>query len=244
MPQYVGQQPWSDAAAYGAGLGQTLSRSMLQLPQERAQQAVQLGQLQQQQKQQQLIMLLAQARLAQQQQSAQSREGLEQKQGAYYDARTQALGQPKPTKEQPNKWVYDKNGDFFYNQATGEQKPNTIKPTGGLGQSGGGIPPAAQGADIKALGDTWQGLNRTAQYGMAHPEVQNPTNASYSQFSQATNMAPQILKLLMGLRGQQPMAAQPLQEAVTPGLGQSPTNQPPQAAPKVRRYNPATGQLE
>lgn len=79
MPNFVGYSPWSDAANYGQGLGQSLSAAMLQMPQQRAELAMRVQQLQreqayhQQQMQQMQMYRQQQNTLAQEKLTEQSR---------------------------------------------------------------------------------------------------------------------------------------------------------------------------
>lgn len=59
MSNYINNNTWNDAAAYGAGLGHTLGQAMIGMPQQRAQLAMQLAQQQQEQQRYQQNQALA-----------------------------------------------------------------------------------------------------------------------------------------------------------------------------------------
>ena len=61
---YVNYSPWTDAANYGRGLGESLGQAMIQMPQQRMQLAAQQHQAQQQQQMEMVKMALQQQQMA------------------------------------------------------------------------------------------------------------------------------------------------------------------------------------
>jgi hypothetical protein len=66
MPQdYVGYSPWTDAAAYGQGLGQSLGQALINMPQQRMQIAAGIAQMGARQAQQQQLLQMRQLQMEQ-----------------------------------------------------------------------------------------------------------------------------------------------------------------------------------
>lgn len=258
MPQYVSHSnPWSEAAVMGGELGNTLGGILAGMPQQRAALAIQLAQ--QKQEQQRAMMQFA-LQQKEQQQLGQYRDKelelheqeLKQNAEAHQlelqrlarqvtdaDARAKATaaGSFKPYKDPAT------GETFMYNDRTGEVKP--FKPVQALpdGQAGPPMPMtpsigaiAPQPAQMKAIGDMFGQFMKNQQYGMSHPEVQNPTNAAYPQFSQATNMVARLAPLLLGQLGGQ--------RGPTPTSIMSPAPAAPQGTNNVLNWDPSTGTLK
>ena len=188
----IGNSPWTDAANYGAGLGQSLSQALLQLPQQRAEQQIQLGQLGAQQKQQGIENYFRQMAAQQQAQQAQQLAAYRQAESTLAKARTEALQNPQ-AKPQGNKWIpaVDKatGQSFLLNETTGEHKPILLGGVGSPGTTPMATPSQVQ-QDTSLLKDNTSLVNTLGRL-TATPGIN--TNAP-TIWNAATNALPILLQ--------------------------------------------------
>jgi len=202
----VGYSPWTDAAAYGAGLGSTLSQAMLQMPQQRLELAQQAHVQQQRQD-------IARQQLMQQQQEAQAQQslGLGQlelhKQELQQNAEQHQLELARMQKQielaQKGTWKVVELPDgtpALLNTTTGEHRQMDFGSlqSGGLGAVG---KPATQG---QVLDNFMKGTGLAGQFGATGAITNQP-----AQYQALTNVLSQLGSRLGGL------GAAPQQQAPT-----------------------------
>lgn len=257
---YIPNTLWPDAAAYGAGLGNTLVQGMMQIPAQRAEQQIQLGQLQQQQQQAMLQQALEQRKLQNQQaaqqeliryhdilgQAAQMRAGAEQERAK---ADTTRAGQVKPTMAF-SPVLHQGRFVGSFNKETGEWKPFS-------GGAPAGLPPGVQGPtqpgaampssfQLGGMGDMdmmtqnqyFKNLTDLAKAAGAFGATGMSTNqpAAYGAVTNA-------LAELQRLRGGQAIPPQILGTNPPPVLGGG-TPMTQQQGQKILSFNPDTGELQ
>lgn len=151
---YIPNTLWPDAASYGAGLGQALTQGLMRIPEARAQQQIQLGQLEQGRQQAMMQNALEQQRI---QNAAEAQRELQK----YHQVMGEAAlkrAEPKPFTPEyspilgPNKLPigsYDKRtGKFLMGKDAGLEalygggggQPSVVGPTGPMQPTGGGQP--------------------------------------------------------------------------------------------------------
>lgn len=249
MANYVQYSPWTDAAAYGRGLGDTLSQAMLQMPQQRAALAQQAAMEQTRQREE--AQKLAQTEAYHTASLGLGRDKLEEirRQNAMHDLEMQS--------KMKGTWMPYQNkatGEVsLYNPVTGDTKPYTMAApaAGGAASTGGGLgapfrltPPATQGQELEAI------LKGTALLGAAEKEGW-PTNNAPAWYNLTNNIMPVVEQAKRGLGLGQPTAVAPLgvPTGAPPVAGL--TNTPASAmmpgmtnAAPIKAYNPATGRIE
>lgn len=244
MPNYSQYSPWTDAAAYGAGLGNSLSQGLLQLPQERFA-------LAQQQAQMMLRSQLAQQSLNQRAQYNEGRldnqrQGLDQR-AANADVmqKLQELGLQLKMQQAGQPRV---EGGFLIPGLGGGQG------MGNTNQVGGQPPNQPQNTQPQATGGLPGGIMQLPRQALAQPPInQNDELASklkalslFGQFSSTpglgTNNAAQwgqnqASNMVVNPYGQQGMPMQPPQggQQMPQGQGMFPMQQQP---PQGLQQNP------
>jgi hypothetical protein len=233
MPQYVGYDPWHDAAQYGAGLGQSLTQAFQQMPQQRLQLAMGLAQAKAQQN-------ALGAQLQRQQMMEQQNEQLRQVQMQEARARTaaaqaqfQKTTTPPPLK--PKDTIELVTGEDKVPIGVFDYTTKQYTPFGG-GNSGGGL----GATPSKRMDENQQIENYGKLFSSYTGALANGFNTNQpAMFNTLSNVVARL--------GQNILA--PRTNSVPAAFGLTPTNQPPQlgatnAAPTVRRWNPVTNQLE
>lgn len=232
MPQYVGYSPWTDAANYGAGLGQSLTQAFQQMPQQRYQMA--LGVAQMGARQQALA-----AQMQRQQAMEQQNEQLRQVQMQEAQARTAAaqaqlgkINQPPPVKPKDTIEIIKGEGGvpMGYFDYTAKKYMPFGSSSGTNSPSGFGGPAPTPNQQLHDLGGLMNTFILARQNGMDTnaPTLFNNLSNVLSGLGQKMLVPPQTPQL--GSASQTTNAP--------PQFGLTPTNSP------VRRYNPTTGQLE
>ena len=220
MPQYFQSSPWQDAARYGQGLADTLGQAFIQMPQQRAMLAMQQHKAQQDaqqqayQNQQQVLQQQQLGTYRQHQMSNQDAQLSEMKQ--YHqgevqyrqqqaDAAMERAGRPVPDEWTPN-W---ETGTAF-NKRTGEFKS--------MGQPQGG-PGLGQGPGMSKINPTaaMNAVSPIIAAGLNNPAMQNPTNAAYPMWNQATNTFAQMNQAVAPMPGRGGPLASPQATNAAPG---------------------------
>lgn len=254
---YFAGSPWTDAASYGQGLGQTLGQAMLQMPQQRYELAAQQQMMRAKQQQEALQMALQQKAQMDVHQLGTAELGLKQQEAQHnqdYHEQELSLLKQKAINESKGTWKLGetKTGvPYRMNTMTGEHEWLPM-PDGGasLGQPRPQDEAANQRqAQVEATKMVGGFSSLVGQDGF-----QKTQPALYSQGTNIIQtLAPYLIKSLTNNLGQansqfqsgMPSSmAQPQQTnvpAIPVGLGMPATNTMGQ---KVLRFNPATGGLE
>lgn len=221
----VGYSPWQDAAQYGQGLGQALTQGLLQLPQQRAEQKIQLGQLQQQQKQQALMNMLAQLKQQQMGQNDQQMNATRHAQQVLDQARSQQIQQQSQNPNKPNHvplfgpdkstpiGAFDKTTGTF---KLGQQAGLPASPQGGMPMS-----PSQQAYGRGQNADATSALRSLLAFS-AQPGMNTNQPAMYGQ---VTNGVAKLLPFLLQ-RLQSGGAGMPQLGGVPPQQAMPQTNAP------------------
>ena len=229
----IGYSPWQDAAAYGAGLGQTLGQAALQLPQEKFQLAQNAALMQQRNQ-------LAQQGMNIRNEYNQGRLGLGQQRLDTQNQNESMANQIRMLMAQLQMAKAGQGrveGGYFIPGVGGgqpqmPQQQDPQMPQQGLGQQQQGLP-----GGIIPLPRQSPGTNEITQNQIDQNRLK--ALSLWGQFMSSTNPAAQ-----WGQTQASNMVVNPFQG------GPQMTNALPQGAPqqqqtnKVWNYNPATGQLE
>lgn len=259
---YFAGSPWTDAAQYGQGLGQSLSQAMLQMPQQRYELAAQQAQMRATQQRNMLELALQNRAQQAQQQLGLSELNLHQQEmqhnNEYHQSDLQ-IQQQKADNAAKGTWRFgqDKNGTpYQINTITGEHR--------WLPPPDGGMQPALRPQD-SAANDRQaliEGTKMAGGFGQmaADPALQKNNPFMYNQATNVVGqLAPLLIKGLVNRLGQsqnslgvsqtnspviptQTNAPGPVQLGTPSGLGMPDTTNG--MGQRILKFNPATGGLE
>lgn len=263
MGGYFQGSPWTDAASYGQGLGQTLGQAMLAMPQQRYELAAQQAQMRAAQQREALQLALQQRSQEAQHQLGMSELNLHQQEMVHNNEyhmsdleiqkQRAAAEATRAANEAKGTWKMGETKlgvPYRMNTLTGEHQWLPMPDGGVSGQARPQDQAAAQRqAEIEAAKMVGGFSSLVGQDGFQKSQP--------SLYSQGTNiiqtLAPYLIKSLTNNLGQansqfqtglptnMAQPAQPNAPAIPQGLGMPATNP---TAPGFKLYNPATGQIE
>ena len=243
---YIGYSPWTDAAAYGEGLGRTLSQAMLQMPVQRQQLAMQNAQFDQQKQQEALRIALEQKAQDASQHLGLAQLNLHQQELAHNQQAHEAqmaLERAKIAAMHRGEWrISETKGGVpvLLNQQTGEAKPLDL---GGLGANPvHSMTPNQQQVAFGTMQRIANGMVSDGSYTNATlaPFFQGVTN-NIARLNNAIN-PPQPYQGGLGQTGVPwSQGVDAVNSPIAQGLGAMPVTN---AVPRIKRWNQTTGQLE